>query len=326
MVNPTSVYSFEVKDEILEGFKHKLTNCANRLEINELIVSLPDGFATIGEGALQSFCCRRLVMPPSLKTIRNKAFERACIDEIDFSQCKLENIESQAFTNGHIKAVLPDTVKYVGSGALLGLELEKDGMIKLPSSLFYIGIYALNLKDIRVLDVNESLVEPKSGLEDLILMSGNNISKWLILNVRRNGRLVCRVPMPECKCYMNYKNCYICDKGFNYSTFDEWFTTAKERILKTIIAAFRSMYPEGLTDEAIKAYRDYIITNCTFLMRDFEEDIEVIRLYDEAGLITPYRLKQLLENARAKNNAEVTTLILDLLNRKSGSKAKSLML
>jgi hypothetical protein len=104
------------------------------------------------------------------------------------------------------------------------------------------------------------------------------------------------------------------------------FKDSKERRKKTIIAAFRVMFPEGLTDEAAKDYRNYVIANLTFLLKGFEEDLDIIKLYDDAGLITCFRLKQLLENARLKNNADATTSILDLLNRKSGSKAKSLIL
>jgi hypothetical protein len=85
------------------------------------------------------------------------------------------------------------------------------------------------------------------------------------------------------------------------------------------------MFPEGLTAETIKAYRHTVTANIPAMMEGFEEDIEIIKLYGNAGFITPYRLNQLLENARQKNNDEVAATIQVILN-KSGPAIKSLHL
>jgi hypothetical protein len=57
-----------------------------------------------------------------------------------------------------------------------------------------------------------------------------------------------------------------------------------------------------------------------------EDDIEVIRAYEEAGFITPNKLMELLGNATRKGNVELAAYLLEVNMRKHGAKAKSVEL
>ncbi|MDR2752420.1 MAG: hypothetical protein LBC41_17330 [Clostridiales bacterium] len=173
------------------------------------------------------------------------------------------------------------------------------------------------MEDVSVLEVDERLATQDSDLVNLIKEDYANT--WLILNVRRNGRLVWRVPVT----LGISERSLFCEKGFNYYAYQNWYIDTTVRHKKIIIAAFLIMFDESMW---FKEMRKYITSNFLFLMDGFEEDIEIIEFYNDAGLITIYRLKQLLENAIQKNNVEVAASILDLINCKSGFTAKSLQL
>ncbi|MDR1639558.1 MAG: leucine-rich repeat domain-containing protein [Clostridiales bacterium] len=317
MKDRTAGYEFMITDTgILKGFRRHPDSLAPADT-----VFLPDEIEEIGQDAMQRFSCTHLVMPRALKTIKSGAFVYAAIEDIDFNHCNLLSIYSNAFRGCRAKTALPDSIESLGEAAVRTLDLAKGVKLRLPSSLRHIGWHAANLNGIHVLEVDERMIARNSGLEKLIISTDGG---RLILYVRRDEKLVCRVPFPMINGYSNPN--YFCEKGFNYSAYDECFEAATGRYLKSAIAAFRVMFHEGLTLEEIKAFKNYATANLTFLIKGFEDDIETIKLYDEAGFITAYRLKQLLENARIRNNVEAAAAILELLNRRSGAKTKSLRL
>jgi hypothetical protein len=61
-------------------------------------------------------------------------------------------------------------------------------------------------------------------------------------------------------------------------------------------------------------------------MRGNEGNIDIIRMYGEVGLLSPYRLNNLLDMATARKDTELSAYLIDLIKRKYGSKAKSLKL
>ncbi|MDR1639556.1 MAG: leucine-rich repeat domain-containing protein [Clostridiales bacterium] len=289
-------------------------------------VFLPNEIEEIGFRAMLHFICPRLVMPRSLKVIRLEAFALAHIDEIDFNGCNLLTIDCDAFVGCKAKTTLPDSVRHIESKAIQELELKKGEKLRLPSSLNYIGRQAIDLRGLRILEVEEAMVTQQSGLEELIVNTYDLNKEGLILYVRRNGKLIFRVPFSFYYGYIKPGTPFISEKGINYSFYDEWFSISSDRQLKSMIAAFRFMFTEGLTAEAIKKYKKYASSNFPALIDGFEEDIEVIKLYDDAGIISVNRLKQLLENASKKNNVEAAAGILELMNRREGSTVKSLRL
>jgi hypothetical protein len=307
--------SFQIRDKALEGY---LRNTNEKMDT----VILPEGIKEIGNHAMKEFECTRLVMPRSLKAIRYEAFAFARIKEIDFNHCNLADIDHRAFFGCTAKTVLPDSLRCLGDEAIRHLDLIKGQKLRLPSSLSYIGYHAMFLGGLRVLEVDERLVTNSSGLEDLIMTTEGHSAGWLFLNVRRDGNLVCRVPFPrESGCS---KGNFIDENGFNGDAFDDWFLRANDRYIKAAIAAFRVMFPKNLT--WTKDYRNYALYNFSFLLDSFEEDVETIKLYTEAGLITAYRLRKLLERARAKRNVELVAAIMELLDFKCGYSAKILRL
>jgi hypothetical protein len=287
---------FMVTDKVLTGYKWH-----PRRPASVQTVFLPDDIEEIDEKAMMNFNCTRLVMPRSLKAIGYNAFNSARIDEIDFNGCNLLNIDSEAFYGCSAKTVLPDSIFRLGTEAALNLSLVKEERLKLPDSLTRIGWNAVDLRHVKVLEVDERLLTRDSGFETFILTANCFSDKWVILYVRRDGKLAYRVPLPAGAYYFNS---FINQKGFDCYTYDG-LMASEDRHIKIIMVAFRVMFNEGLKET--KSLRSYVLANFSFLMEGFEEDIDTIKLYNDAGLITTYRLKQLLENARQKNNAEVVT-------------------
>ncbi|MDR2749788.1 MAG: hypothetical protein LBC41_03920 [Clostridiales bacterium] len=60
------------------------------------------------------------------------------------------------------------------------------------------------------------------------------------------------------------------------------------------------------------------------MLQGEERDIENIRLFNNAGLVTVFRLKELLEIATATQNVELAAYLVEAIQKKSGSKSKSL--
>jgi hypothetical protein len=92
------------------------------------------------------------------------------------------------------------------------------------------------------------------------------------------------------------------------------------------MAAYRLMWPVDLPPNVEKDYRDYVKANFSFLIQGNEENIEVIDEFEKAGLVTHYRLKQLLDNATQKGKAELAAFLMEKINSVYGSKVKSLAL
>ncbi|MDR1639562.1 MAG: leucine-rich repeat domain-containing protein [Clostridiales bacterium] len=282
-------------------------------------VFLPDEIEVIGERSMMNFTCARLVMPRSLNAIWSNAFKGARIDEIDFNGCNLLNIDSEAFCGCFAKTVLPDSIRSLGKEAAANLRLVKEERLRLPDSLTRIGLSAVDLRNVKILDVDERLVTRDSGFEIFLLMENSFYVKWVILYMRRDGKLAYRVPLPV---GAYFSNSLINEKGFDCYAYDDWIANEGKPI-KIIMAAFRVMFNEGLKET--KELRRYVLANFSSLMEGFEEEIDTIKLYTDAGLITNFRLKQLLENATKKNNVEVAAAILELINSR-GSSVKSLHL
>jgi hypothetical protein len=72
---------------------------------------IPEGVEVIERGAMNRANCEKLVMPSTLKEIKELALFCARIGEIDFGDCKLKRIGSNAFFGCKAKTELPDTVE-----------------------------------------------------------------------------------------------------------------------------------------------------------------------------------------------------------------------
>ncbi|MDR1643230.1 MAG: leucine-rich repeat domain-containing protein [Clostridiales bacterium] len=307
----------------LVGLERFVLNSENMQET----VILPYGIESIGPKAMRSLKCERLVMPATLTTIMGRAFFQSSIDAVDFSQCKLKSIEWEAFAECRTRAeaTLPDTVEFLGDKAVISLKLTNGNRLTLPKSLGHIGVLSVDLNGIRFLVVEENMMTRESGLKDLILYA-RNYENLMNLLVKRDGKLIYRLQFSFWKGEYHYTDQFFHENPKDYYDYDDWFNSTLDKRLKATIAAFRIMFPEGLTEGDIKAYREYVDVNFADLMHGVEDDLEIIKLYDEDDIISPDHLMQLFEIASQKNDVELVATILDMINRKGVTTAKSLHL
>ncbi|MDR1640870.1 MAG: leucine-rich repeat domain-containing protein, partial [Clostridiales bacterium] len=181
-------YSFLLDDFMV--LRKDLSRCAGSNGLQKTNVVLPDGFEVIGPKTMIEYQCKKLFIPPSLKTIAYRAFDHAQIAEIDFGRCNLISIEYQAFFGCKAKTALPDSVKYIGDEAVRDLDLVNEGKLKLPSALRYLGKKAFNLSRVREIQVDEAVVTQDSNLDALIAMAEDEGKDGLILSVSREGKEV----------------------------------------------------------------------------------------------------------------------------------------
>jgi hypothetical protein len=286
-------------------------------------IALPEGIARIGENAMCYFSCRELVMPSTLKVIDKCAFSDASIGDIDFNGCKLEIIDNRAFKGCVARAELPDTVEYIGDEC--DLELVKERRLKLPKSLKCISSTAIVLDGVDEVIIQESLVTKNSNLLNWLYYS-SAFKDWIVLRVYRDGKELYRLVHDECRPVDHSDYNYASPEGMNYERYDNYFKCCSSMLIKVNMAAYRLIWPIDLPEDMAANYRAYVRSNFLTLISGKEEDIEHIKLLNEAGLITAFRLKQLLENATQKKNIEVTAFLIETINKTKGSKAKSLKL
>ncbi|MDR1640926.1 MAG: leucine-rich repeat domain-containing protein, partial [Clostridiales bacterium] len=287
----------------------RLTAGANSLEMHE-DVAVPEGVVSIGAGAMGWLRSRRLTMPSTLKVVEREAFMYAVIDEIDFGDCKLERIEDWAFHIGGARTELPDTVEYLGTECTFRIAKEKK--IKLPKSLKYISRSSIKLDDICEVEVQEGMIRLDSNLVNWLDFR-LNYKKWVVLRVFRDDKELYRFVHNERWRVDTSKYNYIGPEGMIYENYDNNFDNISSVQCKALMAAYRLVWPTDLPEDIEKKYRIYVKDHYLGLIKGKEEDIESIRLFCSAGLITPFRLKQLLENASAKNNIELAACLMEEL-------------
>jgi hypothetical protein len=147
--------------------------------------------------------------------------------------------------------------------------------------------------------------------------------RWITVRVMRLGVPICELLIFQ---ELNYE-VFDSTDIFDYKKYDESIVSnISSMSCKLNAAALRLLYPIDLSSEYERYYRKCVRRNFLVLIQGKEEDIETIRKYDEAGLITIYRLKQLLKMAADKNNIEVAAFLLDLIGKKEGTRIKSLKL
>jgi hypothetical protein len=283
-------------------------------------ISVPEGIVRIGFKAMLGVECNKLIMPSTLKVIEVCAFKNARIDEIDFGDCELETIEHCAFEWCMARAELPGTVEYIGDNCDLDLKVEHK--IKLPKALKYITTRSICLDHVNEVELQESMMTPKSNLVHW-LRYGAPVDDWVTLRVFRDGKELYRFIQNERWRVDTYEGNYIGHQGMIYDHYDNNFENIIHKRCKVFMAAYRLIWPIDLPEHIEKKYRLYVRNNFLELIKGKEEDIETIRLFNNAGLISAFRLMKLLENATQKKNVELAAYLVDQL-RESGSKSLEL--
>jgi hypothetical protein len=270
-------------------------------------------------------------MPSTLKHIDKSAFSGANVKEIRFGSCKLETIERMAFTGCGARTVIPDTVRKIGAFSLGNLEIGSNKTIRLPSALRFLGYSALNIGAIDHLVVDERLVTDETNLEISILSSLQN-DQLIMIHVFRGEEeiysfIMCRGrDIDKNRERRFWARPIIGSHGLDFWEYDYSFDKLESIMFKVVMAANRVVWPIELRDSDKERYTSYAKDHYQELMGGKEENIEAIRAYGELDLISLYHLKALFRLAQEKKNVELTAYLLDLINRKFGSKGKSLKL
>ncbi|MDR2750182.1 MAG: leucine-rich repeat domain-containing protein [Clostridiales bacterium] len=269
-------------------------------------IAVPEGIVCIGKDAMQKFRCPKLIMPSTLKTIEKRAFKDAIIEVFDFGECKLERIEDYAFERCTARAELPDTVEYIGANCDLKMDIENkmESKIKLPKALKCISAIGINLNYVTEVELQESMIRQDSNLLNW-LHSSISSGDWVTLQVFRDGKELYRLVHDKRWRVDSNKYRYIGPQGILYDRYDSRFEDSLYSRCKVFMAAYRLIWPTDLPEDIEKKYRLYVRNNFLALISGKEEDFESIRMFNNAGLITAFRLKQLLENATKKKNVAV---------------------
>jgi hypothetical protein len=313
-------FRFEITEDGI--LKKAIRNDGRR---GKTVVKVPEGVIAIGKHSMRGIICRKLVMPSTLIRIEEGGLCDAHIDEIDFGGCRLQRIESGAFSGCHAKAKLPDTVNFMG--AAIDLNISEGSKLRLPASLRYIDLYSLSLEDFTDLEVDEAMMTGMSNLERFI-----NINmlcrKWITVHVLREGKEMYRFVQSGLGnvTYDIKPVKHFIVNGLNYERYDKCFDEAMPASCKAHLAFYRLMWPNDLPAETEKKYRLFVRAHFRYLIIGKEEDIEAIRLLNQLDLITDYRRNQLLENATKRGNIEVAALLVEMFKKKSAAKTKSLEL
>ncbi|MDR1642698.1 MAG: leucine-rich repeat domain-containing protein [Clostridiales bacterium] len=310
---------FWVEDGVLKGFD-RTASCEGD------VMALPNGITSVGAKAMQKFRCEKLVMPSTLRHIEKEAFKDASISEIDFGDCQLETIESEAFWPCEAKAALPDSVRKIGALGAYSLAVSEGSTMRLPKSLRYIantGVCLANMDDV---EVDESSVTAETNLA-ISIISSLRPESWVTVHVLREGKeeysfVLCndRAVSYRWSCMQNF----IGSKGVDFKVYDEGLDKIAKVCCKVKAYALRLAWPIELPRDKELMYRTYVLKHYNELMQGKAEDLEAIKIYGEADLISRYHLEELLENARRKQNIALVAYLMDLLKRKHGSCVKIL--
>jgi hypothetical protein len=144
--------------------------------------------------------------------------------------------------------------------------------------------------------------------------------KWVTVHVMRGDETIHDIILFHNGDFFSAFN-----RGLDYKAYDKHI---KEEVAvmpcKAQAAALRLMHPIDLSSEYEKYYRTYIQENFLGLFHDKEMNVDTIQKYYDAGFLTFYHLDQLLKIATEKDNVEVSSLLIKLMQRKKDEFLKPL--
>jgi hypothetical protein len=292
-------------------------------------VILPEGVTEIGDNALAGIACSRLVMPSTLKIVRAYGCNQAQISTIDFGECKLETIEMCGFEDCTARATLPDTLKKIAARGANLLLTSKDGKLVLPKAIRFMGTEAINLQGVSDIEVDEGSVTDECALADSLYSCVHECFSTILIHVMRDGKelynfVLYRGESINSVYEWNFRYFFVDANGLDFDIYDDCFMDIDRVMGKIEVAVNRLLVPYALPEETKERYKKYAHSHYDMFVAGNEEDLDVIRRYGEADLISAKNLVRLLENAREKNLTEMTAYLLDLINRRKEIKAKSL--
>lgn len=103
---------------------------------------------------------------------------------------------------------------------------------------------------------------------------------------------------------------------FEYSNIDTMFEEYKVLWHRAKTARFRLEYPEGLSEENVKKYKDFLSRNGLKIMSKLidENNVEEIRCFADVGALTKNNIDKVSALAAEKGDTELTAWLLDFKN------------
>jgi hypothetical protein len=306
-----------------------LKDCEYNYPMKLGVVILPEGIEALGCCSMERFACRKLIMPSTLKSIREHALVNADIDVIDFGDCKLDDIRAFAFSGCYAKTKrIPDSVRIIESFGIRDLNIGNGKILKLPSSLREIHGLAIHFDEYSIVEVDEGSVTENSGLYKEILWSlySDKAKPWLQVKVFREKRLVQEFVISSEFERIGKRARLIRGNKVDYQLYDEWFGKVRNKQCKLRMAFLRLKWPVDLSDDMKKKYDSYVSLDKLLQFDNGGEDISAPYRKELENKLLCCHLEEGLENAMRKKDGERIAYLLELINRRYGVIEKSLEL
>lgn len=322
-VKPDS-QSFKVIDGILYSKDGKYLLKCPRGKTGH--VSIPEGTKTIGVEAFRECMISSVSLPDSLTGIKDNAFSGSMIQEIDFGHgiTSLGGYESYVFSccNNLTHIEIPSSIQTVGTGAFFGcknlasvkihegVQWIKDSAfnecgslksVELPSSLKYIGNDSfLSTETLKVNSVFGGLLYAFTGSYDVDF----DVKKLIIKDKTYYLPLVFN---PKQQYLLN-----MCNKAAEFPN-RPFYKDAICTELKQNTALY--LYENHIDDsDEVKKYLKRASKQIAYRLLDSDMDDRLVK-FIQLGLLSKASLNELLLSSREKDNVNISSYILEELDK-----------
>lgn len=293
-------------------------------------VSIPEGTKTIGAKAFHKCLISSVSLPDSLTEIKDNAFSGSTIQEIDFGHgiTSLGNYESYVFSHcndlTHIE--IPSHIQTIGAGAFFscknlesvkiheGVQWIRDSAfdecnslksVELPSSIKYIGDSSfISTETLKVDSVFGGL---------LYAFTGSYVADFDVKKLIIKDKTYC-LPL-----VFNQKQLYFLNRCCKLSEFPnrQFYKDAISTELKQNTALY--LYENHIDDsDEIRKYLKRSSKQIAYRLLNSNMDDKLVKFL-QLGLLSKASLNELLLSSREKDNASISSYILEELDKFSQS-------
>lgn len=293
-------------------------------------VSIPEGVKTIGTEAFRGCMIPSVSFPDSLTEIKDNAFSCSLIQKIDFGHgiTSLGYYESHIFShcNGLIHVEIPSNIETIGNGTFFscknlesvkiheGVKWIRDSAfaecdnlrsVELPSSVEYIGENSfISTETLKVDSAFGGLLYAFTGSYAVNF----DVKKLIIKDKTYYLPLV-----------FNPKQQYLLNRCNKASEFPDrqFYKDAACTELKQNTALY--LYENHIDDsDEVKKYLKRSSKQIAYRLLDLNKDDKLVK-FIQLGLLSKASLNELLLSSREKNNASISSYILEELDKFSQS-------
>ena len=293
-------------------------------------VSIPEGTKTIGVEAFRGCMISSVSLPDSLTEIKGNAFSCSLIQKIDFGHgiTSLGDYEAHVFShcNDLIHVEIPSNIETIGNGAFFscknlesvkiheGVKWIRDSAfaecdnlrsVELPSSVEYIGDSSfISTETLKVDSVFGGLLYAFTGSYDVDF----DVKKLIIKDKTYYLPLVFN---PKQQYFLNR-----CNKASEFPD-RQFYKDAACTELKQNTALY--LYENHIDDsDEVKKYLKRSSKQIAYRLLDLNKDDKLVK-FIQLGLLSKASLNELLLSSREKNNASISSYILEELDKFSQS-------